>query len=64
MKYELKLDITDNNGKFESFDIIKADNLVHLITQFQFIIVNAQRKYYEKELEDFKAQQVDDDIPF
>lgn len=65
MKYELRLDITDNEDKFVSFDVIKADNMVHLITQFQLVIVNAMRKHYEKELEDFKAQYgVNDDIPF
>lgn len=65
MKYELKFDVTDNDGKFISFDVIKADNLIHLLTQFQLVMANAIRKYYEKELKDFKMQYgVNDDIPF
>jgi hypothetical protein len=65
MKYELQLDITDEQGKFVSFDTIKADNMVHLVVQFQLVIANAMRKYYEKELEDLKARTgADDDIPF
>lgn len=65
MKYELRLDVTDNDNKFVSFDVIKADNLIHLVTQFQLVMANAIRKYYEKELEDFKSKKgVNDDIPF
>jgi len=64
MKYELRLDVTDEQGKFVSFDVIKADNMVHLVTQFQLVIANAMRKHYEKELENLRARHIDDDIPF
>ena len=64
MKYELKLDITDDEGKFISFDTIKSENLIKLLVQFQFVIVKTQQQIHEIEIKKINSKGVNDDIPF
>lgn len=61
MKYELTLTV-QNEDKFESLDKIKADDLLHLVSQFTFVVLNIQRKEHEKEILAIRMEH--DDIPF
>lgn len=61
MKYEITL-IIRNEDKFESLDKIQADDLLHLVSQFMFVILNIQRKEHSNELSRLRLD--NDDIPF
>lgn len=43
--------------KIIQIDKIESDDLIHLLTQFNYIILDLQRKLYKKQV-------IDDDIPF
>lgn len=58
-QFELTLVWTEQD-KFKSMDKIEADDLVHLLSQFMFVIVNLQRKINEEKTDELR----DDDIPF
>jgi len=45
----------------QSIDKIEANDLVHLLSQFTFVLLNIQRKIYEDEIGNIR---IDDDISF
>lgn len=58
-----EIDITYRpNGEFKSLDKIEADDLLQLVAQFNFVILNLQRKIHLDEIQ--KLQLNNDDIPF
>lgn len=61
MKYELTLTIR-NEDKFESLDKILADDLLHLVSQFNMVILQVQRKEHDEEMLAIRME--NDDIPF
>jgi hypothetical protein len=62
MNYELRVTCRGNNKDFsvESYDVIMADNLVSLLSQFILLIATLHRR----ELEEANVKNDDDDIPF
>lgn len=64
MKYEIVLTIR-NEDKFESLDKVQADDLLHLVSQFTFVVLNIQRKEYEKQINELESHtDINNDIPF
>lgn len=61
MKYELTL-TTKEDDKFKSLDKIQADGLIYLLVQFNFLILNLQKKEHDEEMLELRME--NDDIPF
>jgi len=64
-QFELTLvrrDVTNSINPFLSLDKIEADDLVHLLSQLLFVIVNLQNKIHKEQME--LRGVIDDDIPF
>jgi len=68
MKFELNLNVYENDDtalirKPFSLNLIKADNLVHLMSQLLIVIVSIQDKLHERAVTEL-GRVFDDDIPF
>ena len=59
-RFELTL-VWKEHDKIQSIDKTESDDLVQFLCQFNFIIVNLQRKIHELEINNTI---LDDDIPF
>lgn len=62
-QFELTLVWRDSNTKIKSIDKIEADNLIHLLSQFNMMVLMIQQKIADEEINEFKKV-IDDDIPF
>lgn len=63
MKYELTLMIRSSDGDKFDMEKIKADDLLHLASQFTILLLQTQRKEHEAKLDELSLLH-EDDIPF
>ena len=62
-RFELTLVWREDN-QVKQIDRIEDNNLISLLNQFQFILMNVKDKIHEDIIRKLKEQFVDDDIPF
>lgn len=62
--FELKLSYRSDAGNFnvDAVDVVTADSLVSLLSQFNIVIASLHHRILEEEKS--KQREVDDDVPF
>lgn len=62
-KFELTFVVRNPNDsfRFQSSDIIKSDDLIHLLSQFMMVLVRVQKDVFEQEKRSYEGA---DDVPF
>jgi len=65
MKYRLTLTIQGESSgwDYHSIDALEADNMIHLLSQFNILIAQTMKKLHVKEVMTLKEDN-DSDVPF
>lgn len=63
---ELKMAIISKQGDIVAYDVLKADNMTQIASQFVVLVATNMRKIHESEMQEALIQRHndDDDIPF